>query len=155
MALLLYCPDLCCKFSSERKIYFECNIICAEFLSIIYICILFGDIIVKKERVKMSLTDLIPATLSDQTRTRISTFISHGFCYLRLEVNVCFVDHHCFNFLFKSFFLKSDSTHHFFGNACTKSGSLRLSQFSGCWLILYVYIFMSFDFPFGRLFGVR
>jgi len=25
--------------------------------------------------------------------------------------------------------LKSDSTHHFFGNACTKSGSLRLSQF--------------------------
>jgi hypothetical protein len=30
--------------------------------------------------------------------------------------------------------LKSDSTHHFFGNACTKSGSLRFSQFSGCWL---------------------
>jgi len=28
--------------------------------------------------------------------------------------------------------LKSDSTHHFFGNACTKSGSLRFSQFSGC-----------------------
>jgi hypothetical protein len=23
-------------------------------------------------------------------------------------------------------------THHFFGNACTKSGSLRFSQFSGC-----------------------
>jgi len=22
----------------------------------------------------------------------------------------------------------------FFGNACTKSGSLRFSQFSGCWL---------------------
>jgi hypothetical protein len=33
--------------------------------------------------------------------------------------------------------LKSDSTHHFFSNACTKSGSLR---FSGCWLILSVYI---------------
>jgi hypothetical protein len=32
--------------------------------------------------------------------------------------------------------LKSDSTHHFFRNACTKSGSLRFSQFSGCWLIL-------------------
>jgi hypothetical protein len=31
----------------------------------------------------------------------------------------------------------------------------RFSQFSGCWLILSVYIFMSFDFPFGRLFGVR
>jgi hypothetical protein len=26
-----------------------------------------------------------------------------------------------------------------FRNACTKSGSLRFSQFSGCWLILYVY----------------
>jgi hypothetical protein len=51
--------------------------------------------------------------------------------------------------------LKSDSTHHFFWNACTKSGSLRFSQFSGCWLILSVYILMSFDFPFGRLFGVR
>jgi hypothetical protein len=51
--------------------------------------------------------------------------------------------------------LKSDSTHHFFRNACTKSGSLRFSQFSGCWLILSVYILMSFDFPFIRLFGVR
>ena len=28
--------------------------------------------------------------------------------------------------------LKSDSTHHFFRNACIKSGSLRFSQFSGC-----------------------
>ena len=36
--------------------------------------------------------------------------------------------------------LKSDSIHHFFRNACTKSGSLRFSQFSGCWLILSVYI---------------
>jgi hypothetical protein len=36
--------------------------------------------------------------------------------------------------------LKSDSTHHFFRHACTKSGSLRFSQFSGCWLILSVYI---------------
>jgi hypothetical protein len=51
--------------------------------------------------------------------------------------------------------LKSDSTHHFFRNACTKSGSLRFSQFSGCWLILSVYIIMSFDFPFVRLFGVK
>jgi hypothetical protein len=51
--------------------------------------------------------------------------------------------------------LKSDSTHHFFRNACTKSGSLRFLQFSGCWLILSVYILMSFDFPFVRLFGVR
>ena len=50
--------------------------------------------------------------------------------------------------------LKSDSTHHFFRNACTKLGSLRFSQFSG-WLILSVYIIMSFDFPFVRLFGVR
>ena len=44
---------------------------------------------------------------------------------------------------------KSYSTHHFFRNACTKSGSLRFSQFSGCWLILSVYILMSFDFSFG------
>ena len=51
--------------------------------------------------------------------------------------------------------LKSDSTHHFFRNACTKSGSLRFSQFSGCWLISSVYIIMNFDFPFVRLFGVR
>ena len=51
--------------------------------------------------------------------------------------------------------LRYDSTHHFFRNACTKSGSLRFSQFSGCWLILSVYILMNFDFPFGRLFGVR
>jgi hypothetical protein len=42
-----------------------------------------------------------------------------------------------------------------FKHACTKSGSLRFSQFSGCWLILSVYIIMSFDFPFVRLFGVR
>jgi hypothetical protein len=51
--------------------------------------------------------------------------------------------------------LKPDSSHHFFRNACTKSGSLRFSQFSGCWLILSLYILMSFDFPFVRLFGVR
>ena len=51
--------------------------------------------------------------------------------------------------------LKSDSTHHCFRNACTKSGSLRFSQFTCCWLILSVYILMSFDFPFVRLFGVR
>jgi hypothetical protein len=38
---------------------------------------------------------------------------------------------------------------------CTRSGSLRFSQFSGCWLILSVYILTSFDFPFVRLFGVR
>jgi hypothetical protein len=43
--------------------------------------------------------------------------------------------------------LTYDSTHHFFRNVCTKSGSLRFSQFSGCWLILSVYIIMSFDFP--------
>jgi hypothetical protein len=28
-------------------------------------------------------------------------------------------------------------------------------QFSGCWLILSVYIIMSFYFPFVRLLGVR
>ena len=51
--------------------------------------------------------------------------------------------------------LKSDSTHHFFRHACNKSGSLRFLQYSSCRLILSVYILMSFDFPFVRLFGVR
>ena len=50
--------------------------------------------------------------------------------------------------------LISDSTHHFFWNAFNKSGSLRFSQFSDCWLILSAYIPMSFDFPFIRLLGV-
>jgi hypothetical protein len=36
-----------------------------------------------------------------------------------------------------------------------KSGSLRFSRFSGCWLILSVCIVVSFGFPFVRLFGVR
>jgi hypothetical protein len=40
--------------------------------------------------------------------------------------------------------VKSYSTHHFFGNACTKSGSLRFSQFSGCWLILSVYFLLIY-----------
>ena len=51
----------------------------------------------------------------------------------------------------------SDSTHHFFGNACTKSESLEFSHFSGCWLILsfYISMFMGLYFPFERLLGVR
>ena len=38
-----------------------------------------------------------------------------------------------------------------------KKGIKRLknSKKEGCWLILSVYIIMSFDFPFVRLFGVR
>ena len=52
--------------------------------------------------------------------------------------------------------VESHSTHHLFGNACTMSESLRFSQFSGRWLILSVYILMSFYFPFVlRLLGVR
>ena len=35
-------------------------------------------------------------------------------------------------YTFYIYALKSDSTHHFFRNACTKSESLRFSQFSGC-----------------------
>ena len=84
---------------------------------------------------------------------------NHSQCYLMC--NIFYV--HLFMLLllhnyvptFKSTSLKSDSTHHFFRNACTKSGSLRFSQFSGCWLILSVYIIMSFDFPFVRLFWDR
>ena len=37
--------------------------------------------------------------------------------------------------------VKSDSAHHFFRNACTKSGPLRFSQFSGCWLIFWLLIY--------------
>ena len=37
----------------------------------------------------------------------------------------------------------SDSTHHFFRNACTKSGSLRFSQFSVVdWFCLFIYIWV-------------
>jgi hypothetical protein len=55
----------------------------------------------------------------------------------------------------KIFLKENTKFFHFFRNACTKLGSLLFSQFSGCWLILSVYILMSFDFPFIRLFGVR
>jgi hypothetical protein len=51
--------------------------------------------------------------------------------------------------------VKSDSTHHFFGNACTKLGSLRFSQFSDCYMIFSVGWLMIFAFSFGRLVGVR
>jgi hypothetical protein len=34
--------------------------------------------------------------------------------------------------------VKSDSTHHFFGNACKKLGALRFSQFSDCEMIFSV-----------------
>jgi hypothetical protein len=63
--------------------------------------------------------------------------------------NMAAIGNSCF--WLAEFFLKSDSNHHFFRNACTKSESLRFSQFSGCWLILSVYIVMSIDFPFVRL----
>ena len=43
--------------------------------------------------------------------------------------------------------VKSDSTHHFFGNACTKSGSLR---FFPSFSVVDRFCLMSFDFPFGR-----
>jgi hypothetical protein len=39
--------------------------------------------------------------------------------------------------------------------AVTITVFITIPQFSGCWLILSVYILMSFDFPFVRLFGVR
>jgi hypothetical protein len=34
--------------------------------------------------------------------------------------------------IFLFFVIGLVSTHHFFRNACTKSGSLRISQFAGC-----------------------
>ena len=49
--------------------------------------------------------------------------------------------------------VKSDSTHNFFGNACTKSVPL---QFSPVFRLLndFVCWLMNFAFPIGRLFGV-
>ena len=49
--------------------------------------------------------------------------------------------------------VKSDSTHHFFGNAWTKPGPLRFSQFSGCWLILSVYWVLPFPLEDCSVFG--
>jgi hypothetical protein len=51
--------------------------------------------------------------------------------------------------------LKSDSTHQFFRNGFTKSGSLRFSVFRLLTDFVCLYTYMSFDFPFVRLFGVR
>jgi hypothetical protein len=50
--------------------------------------------------------------------------------------------------------LKSDTTHHFFRNSCTKSGSLRFSVFRLLtdFVCLYTY---EFWLSFVRLFGVR
>ena len=73
----------------------------------------------------------------------VERFVSHClfFC-LVLFVIVCPSSLYGFQFLLwylKTVFdsgrfgaLKSDSTHRFLRNACTKSGSLRFSQFSGC-----------------------
>jgi hypothetical protein len=44
-------------------------------------------------------------------------------------------------------------SHNIVHNPCEHSRSLRFSQFSGCWLIVSVYIITSLDFPFVRLFG--
>ena len=68
------------------------------------------------------------------------------YCY-----KYCYSDNRNRNEIRRFGALKSDSTHHLFGNACTKSGSVRFSQFSGCWLIFSVYIPMSFDFPFWKI----
>jgi hypothetical protein len=52
--------------------------------------------------------------------------------------------HFCWNLIFIHFHcLKSDSTHHFFRNVCTKSGSLRFSQFSVVdWFCLFIYLWV-------------
>jgi hypothetical protein len=47
--------------------------------------------------------------------------------------------------------LKSDSTHHFFRNACTKSGSLRFSQYSGCWLIFLLHLCTKMTFQYWQV----
>jgi hypothetical protein len=58
-------------------------------------------------------------------------------------------------FLLTSLSLYIFNIHHFFRNACIKSGLLRLHCFPVVDWFLSVYILMSFDFPFGRLLCVQ
>ena len=61
----------------------------------------------------------------------IITKIHALFCYYAIK-KTKLIGEHMFCMKAHQLSLKSDSTHHFFRNACTKSGSLRFSQFSGC-----------------------
>ena len=89
---------------------------------------------------------LLQFTVSDCLFSNFKLFLQ----YYRWLFSVCVL---IWSAIITKYILKSDSTHHFFRNACTKSGSLRFSQFSGCWLIFFC--LYTFDFPFVRLFGVR
>jgi hypothetical protein len=79
-------------------------------------------------------------------RHRIWYCFDNYFTYFVPVFKYCYSDSRSLWTVMSAGGLKSDSTHHFFRNACTQSGSLRFSQFSGCWLILFVYIIMSFYF---------
>ena len=95
------------------------------------------------------------------TKLDIYVFISNNLttrCVIEYDTKYCILLYdtkYCIKWYQLCTLYNNAAHHHFFRNACTKSGSLRFSQFSGCWLILSVYIIMSLDFPFVRLFGVR
>jgi hypothetical protein len=59
------------------------------------------------------------------TKFEMDIFVLHRVFFLLKYIHVCLI--------------KSDSTHHFFRNACTKSGSLRFSQFP---FVDWVYLFI-------------
>jgi hypothetical protein len=72
----------------------------------------------QKKKVKRTNNDL--QIVAHKTKDRVPLWYRYKYCYS---------DSHNERGRFGT--LKSDSTHHFFRNACTKSGSLRFSQFSG------------------------
>ena len=60
-------------------------------------------------------------------------WVCHVFWYAMHLGMTCIRVCHVFGYvMYLGIYLKSDSTHHFFRNASTKSGSLRFSQFFGC-----------------------
>jgi hypothetical protein len=80
---------------------------------------------------------LLQSTVSDCLFSNFKLFLQ----YYRWLFSVCVL---IWSAIITKYILKSDSTHHFFRNTCIKSGSLRFSQFSGCWLIFSVYILLTF-----------
>ena len=59
------------------------------------------------------------------TKFEMDIFFLHRVFFLLKYIHVCLI--------------KSDSSHHFFRNACTKSGSLRFSQFPFVdWVCLFI-----------------
>jgi hypothetical protein len=80
--------------------------------------------------VVLSLRTLVDVSVMPSVRTKL---------YVWMSCTVVWSFWH--NRAYQRIYRKDVATHHFFRNVCTKSGSLRFSQFCGCWLILSVYEF--------------